>query len=78
MFRPAVVHRTTRVVLRVSLSQSIISGITSPIWEMAQQVRQHDVLTGADPPGDRLADRAGSNDDNDFVHDEFSSSYALG
>ena len=42
------------------------------------QVRQHDVLTGADPPGDRLADRAGSDDDNDFVHDQFSFSYAVG
>jgi hypothetical protein len=33
------------------------------------QVSQQDAFTGADPPGDRLADRAGSNDDNDFVHD---------
>ncbi len=42
------------------------------------QVGQHDVLAGADPPGDGLANRAGSNDDDDFVHDHFSSALWTG
>ena len=32
------------------------------------QVGQHDVLACADPPRDRLTDRAGSDDDDDFRH----------
>ena len=31
------------------------------------QVGEHDVLAGADSPGDRLTDRAGADDDDDFV-----------
>src|SRR5215208_3890490 len=32
------------------------------------QVRQQDLLTGADPPGDCLTDRPGSDDDRDLAH----------
>ena len=37
------------------------------------QVGQHDVLAGADPSSDRLADRPGSDDDDDFAHRRSSS-----
>ena len=33
------------------------------------QVGQHDVLAGADAPGDGLADRPGADDDDDVAHD---------
>ena len=33
------------------------------------EVGEHDVLAGADPPGDGLADRAGADDDDDVAHD---------
>jgi hypothetical protein len=36
----------------------------------AVQVGQHDLLTGANAPGDRLTDRPCSDNDNDFTHGE--------
>jgi hypothetical protein len=34
---------------------------------LAVEVGQHDLLPGAHAPGDRLADRSGSDDDNDLA-----------
>ena len=37
---------------------------------LVAQVGQHDMLAGADAPGDRLTDRSCSDDDDDLAHEE--------
>ena len=59
---------STVVVVTVNPASRITCAAASAF--VLVQVGEHDVLAGADPPGDGLADRPGADDDDDVAHDE--------
>ena len=44
--------------------------VGSGVGVLFMEVCEHDLLAGADPPGDGLTDRSDSDDDDDFTHGE--------
>lgn len=67
------VHRLARGHIyghRAYLEPCIEQHLGGGLGVLFAQVCEHHLLAGAHSPGDGLTDRSGSDDDDDFTHDE--------
>ena len=56
-------------VVVVTVEAGVAEHLGGGVGVVLVEVGEHDVLAGADPSGDGLADRAGADDDDDVAHD---------